>query len=38
MGNTSSAFTPYAINTVQVGKEEKYLIVSSYNLNPAAGP
>uniref|UniRef100_H3D5K8 Mitochondrial Rho GTPase n=1 Tax=Tetraodon nigroviridis TaxID=99883 RepID=H3D5K8_TETNG len=27
MGNTSSAFTPYAINTVQVGKEEKYLIL-----------
>ncbi|TNN03989.1 mitochondrial Rho GTPase 2 [Takifugu flavidus] len=27
MGNTSSAFTPYAINTVYVCKEEKYLIL-----------
>lgn len=38
MGNTSSAFTPYAINTVQVGKEEKYLIVRGSNLNPTVGP
>uniref|UniRef100_A0A8D0D3V2 Mitochondrial Rho GTPase 2 n=1 Tax=Sander lucioperca TaxID=283035 RepID=A0A8D0D3V2_SANLU len=28
-GNSSSAFSPYAINTVQVSNQEKYLIVSS---------
>lgn len=36
-GNSSSAFSPYAINTVQVSNQEKYLIVSSFlilTLNP----
>lgn len=32
-GNASSAFSPYVINTVQIGNQEKYLIVS---IRPAA--
>uniref|UniRef100_A0A673BZT3 Mitochondrial Rho GTPase n=1 Tax=Sphaeramia orbicularis TaxID=375764 RepID=A0A673BZT3_9TELE len=30
LGNTSSAFSPYAINTVHVSNQEKYLIVSKF--------
>lgn len=37
-GNSSSAFSPYAINTVQVGNQEKYLIVSSFHSDLNADP
>ncbi|KAF3853460.1 hypothetical protein F7725_014148 [Dissostichus mawsoni] len=37
-GNPSSAFSPYAINTVQVSNQEKYLIVSTFHPNPYADP